>query len=377
MSFSQFVKKWFFDIDRYTLFFAIGLIILGIFMSFSVGPVVAKRIHLSSYYFTTRHLLFSFVGIVIMIFLSMLTKKNIINLCFVGLLVCLFMLFLCHFTGANIKGARRWINIGFFALQPSEIMKPFFVVANAYLLSARNRNKFISSFSFYLIAVILTLLVIQPDFGMTITYLSVWFVQIFLGSVNIFVLFGFAIIGVIAITILGMFFFQHFYNRIFNFIHMRGGHEQYQTKKAIESIYNGNFFGTGLCEGDVKYQLPDAHTDYIFSSICEEFGLIFACLMICCYMCFAYRHLASNYRNTKFNIRVIYGLVLIFLIQTCFHIGININFFPSKGMTLPLVSYGGSSMLSSCIIFGFLLAFTRKTYLFKSPYKEFKYDSIT
>ena len=372
MSFLQFLKKWFFDIDRYTLFFAIGLITLGIMMSFSIGPVVAKRIHLPAYYFTQRHLLFSLVGICIMIFISMLTKKSILNLCFIGLLLCLLMLCLCQVAGTNIKGAKRWINIGFFALQPSELMKPFFIVVNAYLLSATKNNKFIASFSLYLIGIILFLLIIQPDFGMTITYLSIWFIQIFLGSVNIFVLASIAIIGTIAIVILGVFFFPHFYKRIFSFIHMRGGHEQYQTKKAIESIYNGDLFGTGLCEGDVKYQLPDAHTDYIFSSICEEFGIIFACLMICSYMFFAYRHLASNYRNTKFNIRVIYGLVLIFLIQTCFHIGININFFPSKGMTLPFISYGGSSMLSSCIIFGILLAFTRKSYLFSSPYTEFK-----
>ena len=372
MSFFQFLKKWFFDIDRYTLFFAIGLITLGIMMSFSVGPVVAKRINLSSYYFTTRHLCFSFIGILIMIFISMLSRKSILNICFIGLLCCLLMLCVCPIIGSNIKGAKRWINIGFFALQPSELMKPFFIVVNAYLLSAMKNNKFIASFSLYLIGIILFLLIIQPDFGMTITYFSIWFIQIFLGSVNIFVLASMAIVGTITIVILGIFFFQHFYNRIFNFIHMRGGHEQYQTKKAIESIYNGDLFGTGLCEGDVKYQLPDAHTDYIFSSICEEFGIIFACMMIFGYMLFAYRHLASNYRNTKFNIRVIYGLVLIFLIQTCFHIGININFFPSKGMTLPFVSYGGSSMLSSCMIFGILLAFTRKSYSFRSPYTEFK-----
>lgn len=218
---------------------------------------------------------------------------------------------------------------------------------------------------------ILILLIVQPDFGMTITYLSIWFIQIFLGSVNIWILVAFATIGITVIIILGLFFFPHFYNRVFNFINMRNGHEQYQTKKAIESIYNGNLLGTGLCEGDVKYQLPDTHTDYIFASICEELGVIFACIMICSYMYFAYRHLASNYKNTKFNIRAIYGLVLMFLIQTSFHIGININFFPSKGMTLPFVSYGGSSMLSSCIIFGILLAFTRKSYSFRSHYAEF------
>ena len=142
MSFLQFLKKWFFDIDRYTLFFAIGLIILGIMMSFSIGPVVAKRIHLPAYYFTQRHLLFSFIGICIIIFISMLTKKSILNLCFIGLLLCLLMLCLCQVAGTNIKGAKRWINIGFFALQPSELMKPFFIVVNAYLLSATKNNKF-------------------------------------------------------------------------------------------------------------------------------------------------------------------------------------------------------------------------------------------
>lgn len=368
----NFIKKWFYDIDRFTFFFAISLIFLGILMSLSISPAITNRIHLNTYYFSKRHIIYAFIGISIMIFISMLSRITILNISYLGFFVCLLLLIAVPFLGSNIKGSHRWFNIGFISLQPAEIMKPFFIIMNAHFLSLSKTNKLAPMISICMIGTICFLLLLQPDFGSIMLYISVWLVQVFLGNSNIFLLGCIIVPAVLILGVIGFFFFPHFHYRIINFFTLSSGQEQYQTKKAIESIYNGGFFGTGLAEGSVKYQLPDSHTDYIFSVICEELGIIFSCAMLLFYLYFAYRHLVSNFMRQKFDIRVIYALVIVFITQSCFHIGVNTNILPSKGMTLPLISYGGSSMIANGIIFGFLLAFTRKTYTYKSPYKLFE-----
>ena len=370
--FKVFLQKWFYDIDRPTLFFALGLMFLGLVMSFSVSPAMAKRIHVYSYYFTVRHIIFASVAVFIMLFLSMLSRQTILNLAYAGFIVSLFLLVVVLFAGGSIKGAKRWINLGFFALQPAEIMKPFFIIMNAHFLSLTKFNKIAPMIAVGMLGTVVGLLVLQPDFGSSIIYSTIWLAQVFLGNSRLNILFISVLASGIVLGTIGFLFFPHVHYRIMNFLSLSGGQEQYQTKKSLESIYNGGFFGTGLGEGEVKYQLPDAHTDYIFATICEELGTIFAIALIMFYLLFAYRHLASNAMNKKYDIRIIYGLVLVIVLQSCIHISVNINLIPSKGMTLPFVSYGGSSMLTNAMIFGFLLAFTRKTYSYKSPYNIFE-----
>ena len=378
MNKSKFLQKWFFDIDKFTLFFALSLIFIGTLMSFSVSPAISSRIHISKYHFTINYIFFSTIGIGIMLFCSMMSKKSILSCSYIGYIVCIFLLLLVLVAGYQIKGAKRWINFGFFALQPAELMKPFFIIINAHLLSLSKTNKIIPFFSIISFGFLSFLFILQPDFGTTILYSFIWIIQVFLGNSSLNILIYSIIPLCITIAIVGFFFFPHFHNRIINYISFRGGTEHYQTKKAMESIYNGGYFGTGLAEGKVKYQLPDSHTDYIFSVICEEFGVIFAIILMITTMLFVYHHLSSNYKNKKYEIRVIYGLVLLFTMQFCIHIGVNINVLPSKGMTLPFISYGGSSMLSNSIIFGFLLAFTRKSYDYQSDYRfiDFKKKNI-
>lgn len=368
----KFLQKWFYDIDRVTLCFIFSLMSLGIAMSLSVSPAIGGRIHISSYHFAIRHILFLFIGIIAMLFCSMLSKNAILNLSYIGYIFCIFALILVLLISGTIKGSHRWINLGFFALQPAEIMKPFFIIINAHFLSVARMNKNIPIFSIISFIFLLFLLVLEPDYGSSVIYCLVWFVQIVLGNSQLAVIGLSMIILMLALGVIGFFFSSHFHYRILNFVLMRGGHEQYQTKKALEGIFNGGFFGKGFGEGEVKYQLPDLHTDYIFSVICEEFGAIFAIILIASVSIFAYRHLASNFLSKKYEIRVIYGLVLMFALQSYIHIAVNINLLPSKGMTLPFISYGGSSMLSNAIIFGFLLAFTRKSYDYKSPYNCLK-----
>ena len=371
MSFN-FIKKWFYDIDKFTYFFAIALVFLGVLMSCSASPAISSRIHIDTYHFFKKHIIYAVLFVFLMTFISMLSRISIINLSYLGFFVCLLLLCVVPFIGSNIKGSHRWFNLGFIAIQPSEFMKPFFIIMNAHFLSLSKTNRLAPFISISMIGAICGLLILQPDFGSIMLYSAIWIVQIFLGNSNIVLLACSILPLIIIIGIVGFFFFPHFHYRIVNFFTLSSGQEQYQTKKAIESIYNGGFFGKGLGEGVVKYQLPDSHTDYIFSVICEEFGIIFVCAMLLMYMYFAYRHLVSNFMSKKFDIRVIYGLVFAFVLQSCFHIGVNTNILPSKGMTLPLISYGGSSMLANAIIFGFLLAFTRKSYTYKSPYKLFE-----
>ena len=369
---TRFLRKWYYDVDSFTLFFALGLIALGLLMSFSVSPAMSYRIHVGTYHFSIRHVFFCLVGIAIMLLVSMFSRISILNMSYAGLFVCLFLLGVVLLSSGNIKGSKRWISFGFFAVQPAELLKPFFIIMNAHFLSLKNKTKITSFISVGMLGTICILLLLQPDFGNTILYSSIWFVQVFLGGVGVGILIASLFIGVVSLASIGFFMFPHFHYRIVNFLQLKAGHEQYQTKKSIESIHNGGFFGTGLGEGDVKYQLPDAHTDYIFATICEEWGAILAFAMLLAYLYFTYRHLASNFTSSKYDIRVIYGLVLMIVIQSCVHIGVNTNLLPSKGITLPLVSYGGSSMLANSLIFGFLLAFTRKTYAFKSNYSDFE-----
>ena len=345
---------------------------LGITMSLTTSPAMANRIHVGNYHFSFHQIIFCLIGIVIMVFCSMLSKNSILNFSYIGYMFCIFLLCLVFFIGSCIKGSHRWINLGLFSLQPSELMKPFFIIMNAHFLSISRLNKLLPVISMASFGILILLLVLQPDFGSAIIYSLIWLIQVFLGNTHLKILIYSFIPAAIVIGVIGFFFFPHVHYRVINFFTLRNGHEQYQTKKAIESIYNGGFFGKGLGEGVVKYQLPDAHTDYIFSVICEELGVLFAICLILSFLLFMYRHLASNMTNKKYEIRVIYGIVLLFIAQSCIHIAVNTNFFPSKGMTLPFISYGGSSMLSNSIMFGFLLAFTRKSYTYKSPYKIFE-----
>ena len=369
----NFIKKWLYDIDKTTLFFSLSLIFLGLLFSLTISPAMAHRIFIKNdYYFTIHQIIFCIFGILIMLFCSMLSKTAILKLSFLGFFFCFILLCVVLAIGGSIKGSKRWIDLGFFSVQPSELMKPFFIVVNAYFLSISGNNKFLPVISVASFGTLVMLFMLQPDFGSAIIYIIVWFAQIFLSNVQIKVLLYFICLGLVSVGIIGFLFFSHVYHRVISFFTLRGGQEQYQTKKAIESIYNGGLFGKGLGEGEVKYQLPDAHTDYIFSVICEELGIVFAACMMIYFLIFAYRHLASNMLNSKYSIRVIYGIVLLFIVQSCIHIAVNTNMFPSKGMTLPFVSYGGSSLFANSIMFGFLLAFTRKGYNYRSPYEIFE-----
>ncbi len=346
--------------------------LLGLLLSFTISPAMTARIGIENgYHFTIHHIIFCLFGFAVMLFCSMLSKEAILSFSFFGYFFCFCCLFAVLIIGGTTKGSHRWIDLGFFLLQPAELMKPFFVVFNAYLLAYFKNRSFGLLACLSSSGLLLFLLILQPDFGSTIVFSLVLSMQLLFAGLRFKILFwGLFIFGLL-ILVVGFIFFPHFHYRIVNFLHFSSGGEHYQTRKAIESIHNGGFFGTSLGEGKVKYQLPDAHTDYIFSVLCEELGAIFILLLFVCILAFFFRHLISNIFANRYDLLVIYGTLMFFLIQSFVHIGVNLNLLPSKGMTFPFLSYGGSSMISSSIIFGFLLAFTRKPYRLNSPYKFF------
>ena len=207
MSFN-FIKKWFYDIDKFTYFFAIALVFLGVLMSCSASPAISSRIHIDTYHFFKKHIIYAVLFVFLMTFISMLSRISIINLSYLGFFVCLLLLCVVPFIGSNIKGSHRWFNLGFIAIQPSEFMKPFFIIMNAHFLSLSKTNRLAPFISISMIGAICGLLILQPDFGSILLYSAIWIVQIFLGNSNIVLLACSILPLIIIIGIVGFFFFR-------------------------------------------------------------------------------------------------------------------------------------------------------------------------
>jgi len=299
----------------------------------------------------------------------MLPRERARRLSLAGAAIFFVLLALVPIVGPEVNGARRWIEIGVGQLQPSEFLKPFFVVAIAWVLSLKESDK---SLPVYLMSAAITgavafLLMKQPDFGSTIIFVSVWVALLALAGVSLRML---AIIGIAGLVgvVLAYFFYDVATQRIDQFLFGQG--DTFQTDNAMRTLTAGGLFGMGPGAGTRKFGLPEPHTDYIFSVIGEEFGLI-ACLAIALlYLTIIARVLVKLLdEDSPFAILAGAGLVIEFGLQALINMAVNVQIAPSKGMTLPFISYGGSSMLALSIGMGLLLAFTRRNpYLTRSPY---------
>lgn len=364
----KFIIKWLSDIDKTTLLIGLSLVFIGITMVDSAGYASAKRINATSNHFIVKHIVFVVIGLSIAILLSMFRKNAVLNMSYILFGVFLFALMLTPILGTAVKGSKRWINLGM-SIQASELLKPFFIVLNGKLLTMSKGKTFCLFASVFLLFTVDALCIIEPDFGATIMYTAVWGVQAFISgtSVNFLTLsLPFAFI----IFIIGFIAFPHFRYRIMLFFSETKGNEQYQIKKSLESIYNGGYFGQGLGEGRVKYQLPDAHTDYIFSAIYEELGLIMSAGILFLYLILIVRQFMkyqSRHQNAMYS-SIVFGFGILIGLHALGNIAVSTDTIPSKGMILPFLSYGGSSLLSNLILFGMLLCFTRRKYNFISPY---------
>ncbi|MDP2122165.1 MAG: putative lipid II flippase FtsW [Hoeflea sp.] len=354
------VADWFWTIDRLFLATFIGLMGIGLMMSFAASPAVAERLGLDSFHFVTRHGFFLLPALAVMVGVSFLTPRQVRRVALVVLAGSIALMVLALFFGVEIKGSRRWMSILGISVQPSEFMKPAFVIICAWLFSERSRHPEIPGnlFAIILFGIVTALLVAQPDLGQTMLVAAVWGGMFFMAGMSWFwiVLLGGAAVGGF---IAAYFMFPHVAGRINGFLFGEG--DSFQVDTAREAIIRGDWFGQGPGEGTIKRILPDSHTDFVFSVAAEEFGIVFCMVLVMLFGFVVIRGLVRAGREQdEFTRLAVAGLALLVGFQSFINIGVNLELLPAKGMTLPLISYGGSSMIAVAITAGFMLALTRR-----------------
>lgn len=358
---SSILGKWWWTVDRLNLGVLLILIFIGICLNLAASPAVAERIGVESFYFVKKQLTILPIALSLIFFLSLLTTYQVRNFALFLFILAFVFTFFTFFVGAEIKGAQRWIRVLGFSLQPSEFLKPSFIILSAWLFS---QNQLSPGFPGYRTALLLLLGVIglllaQPDLGMTIVITAVWICQIFLSGLSYYWIFIFGTLGVFGL-ITSYFIFPHVAHRINSFLDPSYG-DKYQINASLESFTRGGLFGQGPGEGMVKERLPDAHSDFIFAVAGEEFGLIFCLILIGIFVFIFIRGLSRVLSDKNlFRILSVSGLLLSFSLQALINMGSSLHMIPTKGMTLPFISYGGSSLLSLSVAMGILLALTRK-----------------
>jgi len=354
------ISDWWWSIDRWFLAAFLILMIGGMVLSFAASPPVAEKIGLEPFHFVKRHALFLFPSIVAMLATSLLSPRGIRRMSALMLGGSLVLMVMALFFGMEVKGARRWMDFGPLTIQPSEFMKPSFVVICAWLFAERSRRHDVPGnlFAIMLLFVVCALLVAQPDLGQTILTTGVWGCLFFMAGLPwlwIVVLGGLGLVGFCS----AYFVFPHVASRIDRFLTGEG--DTFQTDTAKEAIMRGGWLGQGPGEGTVRRLLPDSHTDFAYSVIAEEFGIV-SCMALTAVFCFIVirgLNVAFQQRDTFCRLAIA-GLVMLFGLQSIINMAVNLQLMPAKGMTLPFISYGGSSMLAVAIGAGFVLALTRK-----------------
>ncbi|MFC3164477.1 putative lipid II flippase FtsW [Ciceribacter thiooxidans] len=354
------VAEWFWTIDRLFLVTFVLLMGIGFMLSFAASPAVAERLGLDSFHFVKRHAAFMLPALGVMLGLSFLTPRQVRRTAIVILAVSLLMMVLALFFGIEVKGARRWVTLAGISIQPSEFMKPAFVVVCAWLFAEHARQPEIPGnfFAIILFGMVAALLIAQPDLGQTILTSVVWGGMFFMAGMPwlwIMVLGGLGGAGLVGAYVT----LPHVAGRIDRFLTGEG--DTFQVDTAREAIIRGDWFGQGPGEGLVKRIIPDSHTDFIFSVAAEEFGIIFCIVLVSIFAFLVLRGLNHAFKERNdFNRFAVAGLVLQIGVQSLINIGVNLELLPAKGMTLPLISYGGSSMIAICVTAGFILALTRR-----------------
>lgn len=352
--------QWWWTVDRLMIIGVLALVVFGLILVATASPPVAERIGLGSYHFFIRHVVILVPSMAMLFGFSFLTPKYIRRLATIAYLGSVIAMILVLMTGMEIKGAQRWIHLFGFSLQPSEFIKPAFIILAAWLMALQKERQGFPGNSITAGVYLLTiaLLLMQPDLGMTFIVTACWAVQIFLAGFPfriLILLLGAGIGG----AVLAYFNFDHVQSRVDRYLHPEIG-DNFQVNKSLEAFQNGGLFGTGPGQGTVKLGLPDAHADFIFSVAGEEMGLFFVALLIGLYgfiILRGYNRLMDC--NNMFVVLAVGGLLSMFGLQALVHMGSALQLLPTKGMTLPFISYGGSSLLSMGFSFGMILALTR------------------
>jgi len=353
--------RWWWTVDRWTLAALVILMICGVILIMAASPPVADRIGADSFYFVRRQFVYVPMALAMISAVSLLSPQGVRRLAVVVLVLSVVLLILTPFLGAEIKGARRWIALPGFSLQASEFAKPALAVVVAWMFAEqRTRPGFPGDLvALCLLVVVVGLLMLQPDFGMAATVMAIWGGQFFLAGMPLFLVAGVgvaAILGVIASYSL----LPHVAERIDRFIDPASG-DTFQVTTALRAFESGGIFGRGPGEGVIKDILPDAHSDFIFAVAGEEFGLLVCLLLVALFAFVVLRALVRlHVEKDLFVLLAVAGLTIQFGAQTFVNMGVSLHLVPSKGMTLPFVSYGGSSLLSISLAMGMMLALTRR-----------------
>ncbi len=354
------VATWWWTIDRWFLAAFLSLMGLGVVLSFAASPAVAERIGLDSYHFVERQIVFMVPALAVMIGVSFLSARNIRRMAAVMLLGALVLMVVALYFGIEVKGARRWVSLAGVSVQPSEFLKPAFVIICAWLFSEHRRQPEIPGnlFAMILLGVVLALLVAQPDLGQTMLVLGTWGVMFFMAGMPWLWIAALGAVGV-AGAFAAYTFFPHVAGRVDRFLTGEG--DTYQVDMGREAIIRGGWWGQGPGEGSVKRILPDSHTDFIFSVAAEEFGIALCFLIVALFAFIVLRGLKAALReDDDFSRYAISGLVVLMGFQSIINIGVNVQLLPAKGMTLPFISYGGSSLVAMAVSMGMVLALTRR-----------------
>ncbi len=355
------VARWWWTVDRWTLGALLALIAIGAMLSMTASPAVAVRIGFDPMHFVKRHLLAVPVSVGIMFAVSLLPPRKVRHGAFVLFAVSMLMLIATLAIGVEIKGARRWIDVAGLGIQPSELVKPTFAIVAAWLFAEHRRNPRLPGnwISAGLFVVIMAILIKQPDFGMAVVVATVWFAQFFMAGLRFYWL-GIGLVSGASMMFAAYEWLPHVTDRINRFLDPSAG-DSYQVRRSLEAFVSGGLWGKGPGEGTVKDFLPDAHADFIFAVAGEEFGLVACVLIIGLFAFVVLRGLSRLLQEQdQFVLLAATGLLIQFGLQAAINLASELRLIPTKGMTLPFLSYGVSSMLALALGMGMLLALTRR-----------------
>jgi len=361
------IAKWWRNVDKEILISFIFLFFLGLFFSFSsTSSVIAEKMNKQTYFFFIKHFFFVSVSLFLIVAISIQDRRTLMKFLPYLFFISLLLLSLVPVFGIEVKGSKRWMDFPFLPrFQPVEFVKPMFAIFIAKIITLNEKNSIYKRYlyTFALLSVIILFLINQPDLGQTLLLASTWVTMIFVSGFNMFFLL-ILIFGFLTIFGLLIFFFPEKFGYVFfrikTFLDPKSG-DDFQSQKALEAIKQGGLTGQGMGEGILKEKVPEAHTDYIIAVISEEFGAIFVLFILIVFLFIGYKVLNKILiEKDEFIKLTLSGLVSLLIIQTFIHIGVNIRLIPTTGMTLPFVSYGGSSLIGSSFIAGVILNFTRK-----------------
>jgi cell division protein FtsW len=362
------IKNYWRNIDKSIFVSFLILFVLGVFFSFaSTSTLAGERLNKDYYFFFSKHAFFAISAIFIMIIISSIQLEFFKKILVPIFVVALISLFLVIFFGVEVKGSKRWLNLLFFRFQPIEFVKPFFIVTLAKILSRDDLSTSNASYflSFLVLTVPCIILLNQPDVGQTVLLILSWSAIVFISGINL--IYIISLFSITVISVVGLLFtfpdnFTYIFQRIENFFDPTKG-DRFQTNSALDAIREGGLTGQGMGEGTLKVRVPEAHTDYIISVVAEEFGSIISIFLICIFLYISFKVIRfALLENEKFIKISLAGLATLLIFQTFIHIGVNTSLLPTTGMTLPFLSYGGSSIIGSAILAGIILNFTRRRF---------------